>query len=93
MKMANYSEPWTGICPTSGRRGSSTTATAHDLFRWNEALVRPESDFRRQHARATFSVRTLKDDDPHPPRRHRLRLRLDDEMDRLNGAREISARR
>ena len=62
-------------------------STAHDLFRWNEALfnqrvISPDS------MRAAFTVGVLKDDDPTHPEDTGYGYGWT--IDRLNGAREIS---
>jgi CubicO group peptidase (beta-lactamase class C family) len=62
-------------------------STAHDLFRWNEALF-SQKVISANSMRAAFSVGTLKDDDPTHP--EDIGYGFGWTMDRLNGAREIS---
>jgi CubicO group peptidase (beta-lactamase class C family) len=62
-------------------------STAHDLFRWNEALF-SQKVITADSMGAAFSVGTLKDDDPTHP--EDIGYGFGWTMDRLNGAREIS---
>jgi CubicO group peptidase (beta-lactamase class C family) len=62
-------------------------STAHDLFRWNEALF-SQRVISSQSMRAAFTVGVLKDDDPTHP--EDTGYGYGSSIDRLNGAREIS---
>jgi CubicO group peptidase (beta-lactamase class C family) len=62
-------------------------STAHDLFRWNEALF-SRKVISAQSMRTAFTVGVLKDDDPTHPEDTGYGYGWT--IDRLNGAREIS---
>jgi CubicO group peptidase (beta-lactamase class C family) len=62
-------------------------STAHDLFRWNEAIF-GQKVISAQSMRAAFTVGVLKDDDPAHPEDTGYGDGWT--IDRLNGAREIS---